>query len=219
MPPYTPPPPPPPHPSTHSIPRASTGADLGADYIDVAGNSTDVASMFLKMDPAHWILTPNQQDWADNITALKELEGAKSYDSLERFLHGVPRAVMPAAEPAHEGEHDACRMHGVIAINKVAANLHIAAGKSIHHARGHSHLIGVVPESAQNFSHRIDRLAFTDVNTGANTLDGDIKITENTQQMFQYFVKVDPTYTQNLKQREPVVTNQYVALGLGRVGV
>lgn len=182
---------------------------LGADYVDVAGNSTDVASMFLKMDPAHWSLAPNQIAWHKKIQAIKLAEGARSLDSLERFLHGSAREAMPEAVPAFEGDTDSCRMHGVIDINKVQANLHVAAGKSIHHARGHSHMIGVVPADATNFSHRIDRLAFTDTNTGASTLDGDVQITLESAQMFQYFIKVVPTYTRNLKQREAVVTNQY----------
>ena len=37
---------------------------LGADYIDSAGQSMD-STPHLKMEPAHFQLSPNQQEWAE----------------------------------------------------------------------------------------------------------------------------------------------------------
>ena len=109
-----------------------------------------------------------------------------------------------------------------------------------------------------NFSHRINRLSFSDVPGGAQTLDGDKQITTHGtrlctrerveephacvnadvgcrqktamlapscldspyslpclaamvagQEMFQYYLKIVATHTQNLRQKEPLISNQY----------
>lgn len=75
-------------------------------------------------------------------------------------------------------------------IAQVAANFHITAGKSIHHARGHAHLAHVVPPHEVNFSHRIDRLSFSDEEVGGHTLDGDVQVADERTTMYQYFIKV-----------------------------
>lgn len=182
---------------------------IGGDYIDVAGNSTDMAAQYLKMDQAHFELAPNQLEWAQKVAATKALEGANGLDSLQRFLHGGIRQEMPEADPPLTTPQTACRVHGKMPINKVAANFHITAGKSIHHAQGHSHLIGMVPEDKMNFSHRIDRLSFSKTHTESHTLDGETQLTENRFEMFQYHIKVVPTSTKNLEQSEPFESNQY----------
>jgi hypothetical protein len=81
-------------------------------------------------------------------------------------------------------------MHRCCQKKKVAANFHITAGKSIHHPRGHAHLAHVVPPNEVNFSHRIDRLSFSDNEAGGHTLDGELKITDTGKTMYQYFIKV-----------------------------
>ena len=63
-------------------------------------------------------------------------------------------------------------------------------GKSIHHARGHAHRSDLVPAHELNFSHRIDRLAFSDEAVGVHTLDGNLRHTDDAHIMFQYFLKV-----------------------------
>jgi len=181
---------------------------LGADYIDVAGNSTDVMSKYLQMEAAHFELAPNQAKWDAQVQADKEVEGARGFDSLQRFLHSAERPPMPDAEPPNTEEGTACRMRGTMPINKVAGNFHITAGKSIHHARGHSHLVGMVPQNAMNFSHRINRLSFSEF-PGTQTLDGDTLITENGQEMFQYYLKIVATHTKNIRQKEPLKSSQY----------
>ena len=38
--------------------------DLGVDYIDVSGTSTDVTE-HMAVEPAHFELSPNQQEWLE----------------------------------------------------------------------------------------------------------------------------------------------------------
>jgi hypothetical protein len=245
-------------------PNTNRTTDIGGDYIDVAGGSTDMTAEHLKMEPAHFDLAPNQAAWAKELASTKAAEGSSGLDSLQRFLQNNDKRVeIPVADPPLDGDMTGCRVHGVMPIRKVAANFHITAGKSIHHAQGrgqlsltrfllsepvstdeptavgllfkchshlvcrsytwlcrfvcgqpslingahyansvqrgpdmdvephqkklsgHSHLVGMVPQDALNFSHRIDRLSFSDTSTEAHTLDGETQITENHQEMFQ----------------------------------
>lgn len=181
---------------------------LGADHIDVAGKSKDATLWFIP-EPAFFELAPNQQDWMRRIAATRDQEGAHGLDSLQRFLHGRTREPMPPADPPLTGTPSACRFHGLMPVDKVAANFHITAGKSVHHARGHSHMVGMLPPEAMNFSHRIDQLSFAENAAGPHTLDGDMKIADNRNQMYQYFLKVVPTSTQRVGQPRPTFSNQY----------
>lgn len=143
------------------------------------------------MESSHFELAPNQKEWLAKLQASREDMGARGLDSLQRFLR-VDHAstLMPQASTPIEGEQDACRIHGTIPIAKVAANFHITAGKSVHHGRGHAHLSHVVPPNEVNFSHRIDRLSFSDEEVGGHTMDGDQQVTEQRGMMYQYFIKV-----------------------------
>jgi hypothetical protein len=49
---------------TMSVLPQLVGIDLGVDYIDVSGTSTD-ATKFMAMDAAHYELAPNQQEWLE----------------------------------------------------------------------------------------------------------------------------------------------------------
>lgn len=181
---------------------------LGADYIDISGNSYDTTKNLL-MEPAHFELSPNQREWVDIFAATKMEEGSRGLDSLNRFLHGSVREPMPEAAPELSSEPDSCRIHGVVYAHKIAANFHITGGKSFHHARGHSHLFNAVPREAFNFSHRIDRLSFSEEKIGAHTLDGEYKVTKDRMAMFQYFLKVVPATTKRLGENMPYRSNQY----------
>ncbi|EGD72707.1 hypothetical protein PTSG_04435 [Salpingoeca rosetta] len=181
---------------------------IGADYINLSGESTD-GSKYLKLEPAHFELSPNQLEWLEAWAKVKSEEGSRGLDSLSRFLHGSMREPMPTAAPEIDSEPDACRLHGVLPVAKVAANFHITAGKSVHHSRGHSHVNSMVPPDAVNFSHRIDRFSFSEEPRGAMALDGDLRTTDQPRQVFQYFLEVVPSTTQRLGQRQPFRSNQY----------
>lgn len=195
---------------TMDITIAMNCEHLGADYIDISGGSTD-AGLYLAMEPAHFELSPNQLEWVQAFAKIKEQEGSRGVDSLQRFLHGSMREPMPEAAPEIGTPPDSCRLHGSLPISKVAANFHITAGKSVHHGgnKGHSHTSNMVPQSALNFSHRIDRFSFSEETIGAHTLDGDLKVTSDNNEMFQYFLKVVPSTTQRLGQSTPYRSNQY----------
>ncbi|XP_056133341.1 endoplasmic reticulum-Golgi intermediate compartment protein 2-like isoform X3 [Lampris incognitus] len=137
-------------------------------------------------------------------------------------LKGAPTALPPREDVSLE-PLKACRIHGPVYVNKVAGNFHITVGKPIHHPRGHAHIaafvshenrLGHLVEITQgqtalllgvqyctyNFSHRIDHLSFGDEIPGIiNPLDGTEKITNNNNQMFQYFITVVPTRLQTYK--------------------
>lgn len=84
----------------------------------------------------------------------------------------------------------------------------MTAGKSIPHPRGHAHLSSMVSELNYNFSHRIDLLSFGDPHPGLiNPMDGDLQITDQGYQMFQYYIKIVPTYIQTL--RDNMKANQF----------
>jgi hypothetical protein len=185
---------------------------LGVDYIDVAGNSSNAGSKYLKMEPAYFELTENQLEWRkENMPEVDdEASEQTGLDSLERFLIGAVDNKMPApAGASPEVMTPSCRIHGAMPINKVAANFHITGGKSIYHDRGHSHMSALVPPEALNFSHRIDRLSFSDEAVGVHTLDGNLRVTEDRFEMYQYFMKIVPTSTKRLDQPVPFRSNQY----------
>jgi len=46
---------------------------------------------------AHFELAPNQAKWDAQVQADKEVEGARGFDSLQRFLHSAERPPMPDA--------------------------------------------------------------------------------------------------------------------------
>ena len=157
------------------------------------------------MKATHFELAANQQAWLDETRRNNLAMGASGLDSLQRFLRAEHRAatLMPERDTWPDRDPDACRVVGTIPIAKVAANFHITAGKSIHHPRGHAHLAHVVPPNELNFSHRIDRLSFSDSEIGGHTLDGDLKVTQDGKMMYQYFIKVSAALVaQEMEERE-----------------
>eukprot|EP00056_Hartaetosiga_gracilis_P002508 m.54278 g.54278 ORF g.54278 m.54278 type:complete len:347 (+) comp11082_c0_seq2:116-1156(+) len=181
---------------------------LGADYVDASGSSID-AMQFMKKEAAHFELSPNQLDWVEKWQQVKEEEGSKGLDSLNRFLHGSMREPMPTAAPEIGTPPDACRVFGTMSISKVAANFHVTAGKSIQQKHGHTHVTNMVPLDAYNFSHRIDRFSFSEDQRGAMALDGDLKTTTEATHKYQYYLKVVPSTSRRLGETVPFRSNQY----------
>jgi endoplasmic reticulum-Golgi intermediate compartment protein 2 len=91
----------------------------------------------------------------------------------------MPERSTPAGRP-----HDACRIQGSLQLNKVAGNLHVAAGQTLPLPGGHVHLAGM--RHNLNFSHRITRLSFGPPDYGVvHPLEGDEKIaTEGMNDIF-----------------------------------
>lgn len=74
---------------------------------------------------------------------------------------------MPGRAPEIGTDPDSCRISGMLPITKVAANFHITAGKSIHHARGHSHMAMNVPLDGKPLAELVGRGTSTRTRTGA----------------------------------------------------
>lgn len=171
-------------------------SNLGADIVD-----STLQSFFgfgeIQEEDTWFELTQEQQDAFD---ALKYINSylSEEYHSIWQLLwkkgHGSVRATIPPRKTKPNRRPDACRLHGVLTLNKVAGNFHVTAGKSLHLPRGHVHLNMLFDDTAQNFSHRINRLSFGSPANGIiYPLEGDQKITTNENILYQYFIQVIPT--------------------------
>ncbi|XP_065836081.1 endoplasmic reticulum-Golgi intermediate compartment protein 2-like [Oscarella lobularis] len=175
---------------------------IGADLLDLAG-TTHHASDKLKQEPTFFDLTKNQEKW---IRARKELiakhEEWRSLKEEHMSNYASVHTPMPPrldSEAPEDKKPDSCRIHGSMEVQKIAGNFHITAGKSMPHPRGHAHLSAFIPRESFNFSHRINRLSFGFAAIGTfNPLDGELKITEERNQMFQYYLQIVPTQFQRV---------------------
>lgn len=101
---------------------------------------------------------------------------------------------MPARKQPLNKPYDSCRIHGALTLNKVAGNLHITRGKSLHFGQGHIHINSMFDRTQSNFSHRIDRFSFGDGEAGVvHPLEGTILVLNESSTMCQYFIEVVPT--------------------------
>jgi len=187
--------------------------DIGADVLDVSGTSIPTDN-HLKMEPAFFKMSTKQFDWWNAFKQFRKFdEGYRSLKELSQmsliFGHALPTYIPEVDKKEFaDKDHDSCRIYGNVEVNKVAGNFHITAGKSIPHPRGHAHLSSMVSELNYNFSHRIDLLSFGDPHPGLiNPMDGDLQITDQGYQMFQYYIKIVPTYIQTL--RDNMKANQF----------
>ncbi|XP_066933502.1 endoplasmic reticulum-Golgi intermediate compartment protein 2-like [Clytia hemisphaerica] len=187
--------------------------DIGADVLDVAGASISTDE-HLKMEPTYFKMSNNQLTWWQAFRKFRRFdEGFRSLREINQmsliFGHVLPTYIPEIDKKEFaDREPDACRIYGNVEVNKVAGNFHVTAGKSIPHPRGHAHLSSLVSELNYNFSHRIDLLSFGDPHPGLiNPMDGDLQIAEKGYHMFQYYIKIVPTYIQTV--REDMKANQF----------
>ncbi|KAI1315643.1 Endoplasmic reticulum-Golgi intermediate compartment protein 3 [Mortierella claussenii] len=112
-------------------------------------------------------------------------------------------------EKMKEQANQGCRMHGMLTVNKVAGNFHIAPGRSFQRANMHVHDIQQYLEQGLDFSHHIQRLTFgQQVPNVHNPLDDQRVDGAEGLYMFQYYIKVVGT-TYHYLNKFPVKTNQY----------
>lgn len=101
---------------------------------------------------------------------------------------------MPERKTKLNRPYDSCRIHGALTLNKVAGNLHITRGKSLHFGQGHIHINSMFDMTPSNFSHRIDRFGFGDGEPGiVHPLEGTRVVLQESATMAQYFIEVVPT--------------------------
>ncbi|XP_073723136.1 endoplasmic reticulum-Golgi intermediate compartment protein 2 isoform X3 [Misgurnus anguillicaudatus] len=162
-------------------------------------------------------------DIADDVVASKELK----YEHVN-FEPSAQQKLWYQNDSASVSQN-ACRIHGLIYVNKVAGNLHITLGKPVTSLRGHAHFAPLIRKEVYNFSHRIDCLSFgNDVPGHINPLDGTEKITLENNQLFQYFITVVPTklhtsdvsvdmHQFSVTERERVINNMAGSYGVSGI--
>lgn len=182
---------------------------LGADIIDLAGESRSIAT-FMKMEDTVFELSEEQQVY---FNAKRELL-AQFSDS--RSLNDFPvvenyhKLRIPKREETtiNPGAKTSCRIHGSMDVKKVAGNFHVTVGRSIPHPQGHAHLNVFIPKDTMNFSHRIDQFSFGPLVPGAiNQLDTTLKVSDDRNHVYQYFLQIVPTKFSTFGRS--LNTNQY----------
>ncbi|KAG6442902.1 endoplasmic reticulum-Golgi intermediate compartment protein 2 [Manduca sexta] len=171
-------------------------SSIGADILDSTSQSV-FGFGELQEEDTWFELTQEQQDAFDAVKYINSYL-REEYHSIWQLMwkkgHGSVRATIPPRKTKPNRRPDACRLHGVLTLNKVAGNFHITAGKSLHLPRGHIHLNMLFDDTQQNFSHRIHRLSFGSPANGIiYPLEGDEKITKDENMLYQYFIEVVPT--------------------------
>lgn len=171
-------------------------SNIGADILDSTSQSV-FGFGELQEEDTWFELTQEQQDSFDAVKYINSYL-REEYHSVWQLLwkkgHGSVRATIPPRHTKPNRRPDACRLHGVFTLNKVAGNFHITAGKSLQLPRGHIHLNMLFDDTPQNFSHRIHRLSFGSPANGIiYPLEGDEKVTNDESMLYQYFIEVVPT--------------------------
>lgn len=182
---------------------------LGADVIDLAGESRSVAN-HMKMDDAVFELSEQQMIFfnakRDLLAQFSDSRSLNEFPIVENFH----RLKIPKREEAtiNPGAKSSCRIHGSMDVKKVAGNFHVTVGRSIPHPQGHAHLNVFIPKDTLNFSHRIDQFSFGPIVPGAiNQLDTTLKVTEDRNHVYQYFLQIVPTKFSTFGRS--LSTNQY----------
>lgn len=182
---------------------------LGADIVDLSGESTNV-SPHMKMESAIFELSDVQNELFKAKRAL--LDRFSESRSLNDFpvIENLNSLELPLEAMTADPNivKTSCRIHGQLEVKKVAGNFHITVGRTIAHPQGHAHLDIPIPKGMLNFSHRIDKLSFgPPVPGGINPLDSSIKLTNDTHHMFMYYIRVVPTKFSTLDRT--MNTNQF----------
>ncbi|CAF1218374.1 unnamed protein product [Adineta ricciae] len=171
---------------------------IGSDVLDVT-NTNPMESGKLDEEDTWFELSPQQQVVFDNLQMGYKLI-REQYHAIHDllWLQGHMIEELPEREVKLDRPHDACRLHGTLEVNKLAGNFHIILGKAFSFFGAHAHISPMgAQHMALNFSHRIDHLSFGLPTPGlVQPLNGDLKLTNTSSQIFQYFLEVVPTVVQ-----------------------
>ena len=173
---------------------------IGADIIDPTNQNNAYVYGKLTEEPTFFELTPNQQiHWE----ALKQLNQylRDEHHSLRDFLwrkdtrnQEIFNRNIPPPEIVRSLVPDACRLHGILTVNKVGGNLHVTIGKHLPIGFGHAHISLFTDRATFNFSHRIEKFSFGPfIPSIINPLEGEEKVTQSTNSLYQYYIKVVST--------------------------
>lgn len=183
---------------------------LGADIVDLAGESKSLAGHFTMENTVFELSDLQQQFFNAKQKILSEFSQTRSLNDLLVIedIKNLETKIKQGKAVEVSGKKDSCRIHGSIDVKKVAGNFHVTVGKSVQHPQGHAHLNVFVPREMVNFSHRIDHLSFGSHVPGAiNPLDSTLKVTEDNYHIYQYYMQVVPTKFRTFEYI--LETNQY----------
>jgi hypothetical protein len=122
--------------------------------------------------------------------------------ALDTVLDKSEQCKREQKNPEHASEKgEGCRLHGVMMVNKVAGNFHMALGEAVNRDGRHIHQFEPMEALGFNTSHTINHLSFgMDFPGRKNTLDGTKNILGEgraegrwTAGVFQYYLKIVPT--------------------------
>jgi len=183
---------------------------IGADILDKT-NTNAYTFGRLREEPTWWELEEAQRIHFGEIQRLNQYL-REEYHQLQDVLwrSGFSRLYsdMPGRRLNLQQPKDACRVHGVLTLNKVAGNFHVTAGKVLPIMGAHAHMTGFMETSDYNFSHRIEKLSFGDDHAGIiQPLEGDEKLTDINLVNFQYFIEIVPTDVNTMTGKK--LTYQY----------
>lgn len=182
---------------------------LGADIIDLAGESKSIAN-HMKMEDVVFELSEEQLVFFNaKRDLLARYSGSRSLNEFP-IVENYQKLRIPKREEAtiNPSAKTSCRIHGSMDVKKVAGNFHVTVGRSIPHPQGHAHLNVFIPKDTLNFSHRIDQFSFGPLVPGAiNQLDTTLKVTSDRSHVFQYFLQIVPTKFSTFGRS--LTTNQY----------
>ncbi|OQR83742.1 endoplasmic reticulum-Golgi intermediate compartment protein [Achlya hypogyna] len=89
---------------------------------------------------------------------------------------------------------EGCRLHGTMAVNRVAGNFHVALGRTFHRQGRLVHQFIPGQQYSYNASHIVHKLYFGTPFPGqANPLDSMTKIADKPGAVYQYYIKIVPT--------------------------
>lgn len=113
------------------------------------------------------------------------------------FDRNIPPPETVGPETVQRLVPDACRLHGVLTVNKVGGNLHVTIGKHLPIGFGHAHISLFSDRTSFNFSHRIEKFSFGPyIPSIINPLEGEEKVTHSANSLYQYYIKVVSTDVQ-----------------------
>lgn len=185
----------------------ATRCDLiGADVLD--STSVLLTNQPVNMTNTWFELSGNQQAEFDSITKLNN-HIRSNYHALHSALWLTPpKNIISEREIIPNYPKNACRVQGIMELNKVLGLFHIISGKAINIMGQHGHALNMGQRSAANFSHRIDNFSFGEYsNSVHNALNYELKV-DKVPTMYQYFVSVVATEVGTVKTYQYSVTER-----------
>ncbi|KAI7864437.1 hypothetical protein BDF14DRAFT_1706827, partial [Spinellus fusiger] len=137
-------------------------------------------SDYRRLETHHQFVVDRDAEFSiGTATKYKGVENPKYIHEMIKAASGKPYDTSVAVDMG------ACRVHGSLETNKIAANLHITSAGHGYYGTTHT------DHAIMNFTHRIDEFSFGPLYPSLiNPLDNSVEITESAFEVFQYFLSV-----------------------------